>query len=289
MAKKKVTATPEQKLAAAERRISNSPMSKDEIERVTAALEAAHAELSDPALKTRARIALKRMRLHAQANPLVTRPPKPSNPGGPTPEMQAKRQFQAEVVVPEQAGVPATNRHRTRTALKPYEDYFSTSEWTALEQWYRDGEAYTTLRMTQSYNGMTTAGTGGSRVGGVGPDERLREAHARFAWIRAHLIDIDPILVEIGRWVVLEYRKEELERLPSVAEVGGVLCPNLKDAATRRGVALGAIKVFAMVLRWLYRRDRFYAKQGRPQQQMENTHEPPRISGSVGGGARRRA
>lgn len=199
-----------------------------------------------------------KLRLHQQAHPIGARPKQPSNPSSPTPELRKKHELIPEQVAPANGPIPALNRHRRQRALQPYDPYFSVSEKSAFEAFYADAQAHTHYNITQNYNGVSGGSNG--KIGGVGAQESLREKHVRFQWIKQHLVDIDPMLWRIAVWLVLELRHDEMERMPSVADVGGIMVPQIKDIATRRGISVGTLKVLAWVLRRMYRLDRAMSK-----------------------------
>lgn len=169
----------------------------------------------------------------------------PSHPTYPTKERASKH---PEPVDTDVAGDTLKMRYRLRSALDQYAPHFTAEETSAAAQFLSDAEAATRVNITSKYDGMSS-GARGSKIGGVGPNERLRDAHRRHTALWARL---PPKTKEVLTALVLEVRAESTGATSSVQDVGHAMT-RFKDKATARGVGIGVLKASLWVVEWMMR------------------------------------
>lgn len=169
----------------------------------------------------------------------------PSSPTGPTKERASKA---PEGVDTDVAGDTQRLRYRIRSALEQYAPHFTAEETSAAAAFLADAEAATRVNITSKYDGMSS-GQRGSKIGGVGANEHLRDAHRRHSELWAKL---PPKTKEVLTALVLEVRAEATGKVASVQEVGQAMT-RFKDKATARGVGIGVLKASLWIVEWLRR------------------------------------
>lgn len=169
----------------------------------------------------------------------------PPHPTGPTKERARKAPEGVETDV---AGDTQRIRYRIRSALEQYAPHFTAAETSAAAAFLADAEAATRVNITSKYDGMPS-GQRGSKIGGVGANEHLRDAHRRHTELWARL---PPKTREVLTALVLEVRAEATGKVASVQEIG-LAMTRFKDKATARGVGIGVLKASLWVVEWLMR------------------------------------
>lgn len=167
------------------------------------------------------------------------------SPTGPTKERASKA---PEAVETDVAGDTLRLRYRIRSALDQYAPHFTAEETAAATAFLSDAEAATRVNITSSYDGLSS-GQRGSKIGGVGANERLRNAHRRHTALWARL---PPKTKDVLTALVLEVRAEATGKVASVQEVG-LAMTRFKDKATARGVGIGVLKASLWVVEWMMR------------------------------------
>lgn len=169
----------------------------------------------------------------------------PTSPTGPTKERASKAPDGVDTDV-----AVDKLRYRIRSALEQYSQHFTAAETAAATTFLADAEAATRVNITSKYDGMSS-GQRGSKIGGVGANERLRDAHRRHTELWAKL---PPKTREVLVALVIEVRAEATGKVASVQEVGQAMT-RFKDKATARGVGIGVLKASLWVVEWLMRPD----------------------------------
>ena len=198
------------------------------------------------------RVRLSSARLTVQAHPLAFRQTEPEPwPTAPTKEQQAKHKFEKRA---EAGGVYS---HRVKSAFESLSKHYPDAVLLALTRFYTDAESHSKLH-PRIANLNANGGSGfGSQIGNLSrAEERIRDQYERHKRITGILRSIDEEHLDVLRWLVLEVRKFDQERMPDITEVGRRLVPTIIDRATSRGISIGYLKAVAQLLIRLYRNDR---------------------------------
>lgn len=129
-------------------------------------------------------------------------------------------------------------KFRTKSPVEHYSGQWPADVEQAFVRYIVTAHAKDRVSVTISYNGNGAGGSGG-RLGGLGNvHDAVRDAYEEFHFCRDRMTQE---AVQIMDWLVLELRTEATARAIGLEEVGQRLFPSIRDKATRRGIAVGAL------------------------------------------------
>lgn len=150
----------------------------------------------------------------------------------PTPERLAKGDVGQHIIRGE------GRKFRTKSPVEHYSGQWPSEVEQAFLAYILDAHAKDRVSMTISYN-SNGGGSSHGRIGGLGNvQDRTRDAFERYEFVRQRLTQE---AVQIMDWLVLELRTEAAAKSIGLEDVGQRLFPSIRDKATRRGIALGAL------------------------------------------------
>jgi hypothetical protein len=179
----------------------------------------------------------------------------------PTPQRLAKGDVGQHIIPGE------GRKFRTKSPVEHYSGQWPSDVEQAFLAYVLDAHAKDRVAVTISYN-SNGGGSGHGRLGGLGNvHDRTREAFERYHWIREKITERS---VEVLDWLVLELRNEATARAVSLEDAGQKLFPNIRDKATRRGIAIGRLLGAGDELAKFYRLYRVLSYE--PRQQMRTVN-----------------
>lgn len=150
----------------------------------------------------------------------------------PTPQRLAKGDVGQHIIAGE------GRKFRTKSPVEHYSGQWPADVEQAFLAYVLDAHAKDRVAVTISYN-SNGGGSGHGRLGGLGnAHDATRDAFERFHFCRDRMTQE---AVQIMDWLVLELRTEATARAIGLEEVGQRLFPSIRDKATRRGIAVGAL------------------------------------------------
>lgn len=150
----------------------------------------------------------------------------------PTPERLAKGDVGQHIIRGE------GRKFRTKSPVEHYSGQWPSDVEHAFVQYIKTAHAKDRVAVTISYN-SNGGGSGHGRLGGLGNvQDATRDAYEEYHFVRDRMTQE---AVQIMDWLVLELRTEATARVIGLEDVGQRLFPSIKDKATRRGIAVGAL------------------------------------------------
>jgi hypothetical protein len=147
-------------------------------------------------------------------------------------------------------GIQIGRQYRAKGPVEHYKEAWPEDVSTAFSAYIMDAHAADQMGLTISYDGNTSRGSV-SKLGGLGNvHDRQRDAYARLEWIRAR---ITWDAVKVLDWLVLEVRREATGQNMGLVDVGHQLFPVIRDKATSKGIAIGALLLAGKELARAYR------------------------------------
>lgn len=150
----------------------------------------------------------------------------------PTPERLAKGDVGQHIIAGE------GRKFRTKSPVEHYSGQWPSEVEQAFLAYILDAHAKDRVAVTISYN-SNGGGAAHGRLGGLGNvHDATRDAFERYQFVRDRMTQD---AVQIMDWLVLELRTEATARAIGLEEVGQRLFPSIRDKATRKGIAVGAL------------------------------------------------